>query len=71
MFEVLILLLAAFVIAAWFGLFSVFKSLGNSDLKIQREIEATLFPRPTDSVLRRHYDALVAAEVENRLASVK
>lgn len=32
------------------------------------EIEAELFPRPTDSVLRRHYDALVAVELENRLA---
>lgn len=35
--------------------------------QLQREIEATLFPRPTDSMLQRHYDALVAAKVENRL----
>jgi len=36
--------------------------------QLQGEIEATLFPRPTDSVLRRHYDTLVAVEVENRLS---
>ncbi|WP_446809570.1 hypothetical protein ACH50O_20330 [Methylomonas sp. 2BW1-5-20] len=36
--------------------------------QLQREIEATLFPRPTDSVLRRHYDTLVAVEVKNRLS---
>lgn len=36
--------------------------------QLQSEIEATLFPRPTDSVLRRHYDALVAGEVQNRLS---
>jgi hypothetical protein len=35
---------------------------------MKNEIEAELFPRPTDSVLRRHYDTLVAAELENRLA---
>lgn len=36
--------------------------------QLQREIEDTLFPRPTDSVLRRHYDSLVAGEVKNRLS---
>jgi hypothetical protein len=35
---------------------------------LQSEIEADLFPRPTDSVLRRHYDTLVAVELRNRLA---
>lgn len=35
---------------------------------LKSEIEADLFPRPTDSVLRRHYDTLVAVELENRLA---
>jgi hypothetical protein len=71
MFEILVLFLAACVIAAWFGLFSVFKSFGNRNAKLQREIESALFPRPTDSILRRHYDALVAAELENRLAGSK
>lgn len=35
---------------------------------LQNEIEAELFPRPTCSVLQRHYDTLVAVELENRLA---
>lgn len=35
---------------------------------LESEIEAELFPRPTDSVLRRHYDAMVAQEVQYRLA---
>lgn len=37
---------------------------------LQNEIEAALFPRPTDSILQRHYDALVNAELENRLATM-
>ncbi len=37
---------------------------------LQSEIEAALFPRPTDSILQRHYDALVNAELENRLAAM-
>ena len=37
---------------------------------LQNEIEAALFPRPTDSILQRHYDALVNAELENRLAAM-
>lgn len=37
---------------------------------LQSEIESSLFPRPTDSVLKRHYDALVVAELENRLAAM-
>ncbi len=37
---------------------------------LQNEIESALFPRPTDSILKRHYDALVSAELENRLAAM-
>jgi hypothetical protein len=37
---------------------------------LQNEIESALFPRPTDSILQRHYDALVNAELENRLAAM-
>lgn len=37
-------------------------------MHLQNQVEAELFPRPTDSVLRRHYDALVAVELQNRLA---
>ncbi|WP_333877453.1 hypothetical protein [Methylobacter sp.] len=37
---------------------------------LQNEIESALFPRPTDSILQRHYDTLVSAELENRLAAM-
>ena len=37
---------------------------------LQSEIESALWPRPTDSILQRHYDALVNAELENRLAAM-
>jgi hypothetical protein len=37
---------------------------------LQSEIESALFPRPTDSILQRHYDALVNTELENRLAAM-
>jgi hypothetical protein len=37
---------------------------------LQNEIESALWPRPTDSVLQRHYDTLVSVEVENRLAAM-
>ncbi|MGZ8221491.1 MAG: hypothetical protein ACXW1Z_14200 [Methylobacter sp.] len=37
---------------------------------LQTEIESALFPRPTDSILQRHYDTLVNAELENRLAAM-
>lgn len=37
---------------------------------LQNEIEAALFPRPTDSILQRHYDTLVSSELENRLAAM-
>lgn len=39
-------------------------------MHLQNEIESALFPRPTDSILQRHYDALVNAELENRLAAM-
>ncbi|MGD0960909.1 MAG: hypothetical protein ABSB19_13975 [Methylomonas sp.] len=38
--------------------------------QLQREIEVTLFPRPTDSVLKRHYDSLIAAKLGERLAQM-
>ena len=33
--------------------------------KLRSKIEADLFPRPTDSVLQRHYDTLIENEMEN------
>lgn len=35
---------------------------------LQNEVETTLFSRPTDSALSRHYNALVSAKLETRLA---
>lgn len=44
---------------------------GNQFLaQLQHEIEVTLSPRPTDSVLKRHYDSLVAAKLGERLAQM-
>ncbi len=37
--------------------------------QLRTEIEASLFPRPTDCVLQRHYDQLVESELENRLVN--
>lgn len=42
----------------------------NFLMHLQSEIESALFPRPTDSILQRHYDTLVSAELENRLAAM-
>ncbi len=39
-------------------------------LQLQREIEMELHPRPTDSVLRRHYDSLVAMKIKDRLGKM-
>lgn len=38
--------------------------------QVRNEIESTLFPRPTDSILQRHYDTLVAVKLENRLTNI-
>lgn len=38
--------------------------------ELRSQIELELFPRPTDFNLQRHYDALVNAELENRLAAL-
>lgn len=35
--------------------------------QLRAEVEATLFPRPTDCVLLRHYGQLVESEMQNRL----
>ena len=39
--------------------------------QIQHEIEASLLPRPTDSVLQRHYDSLVEVTLRNRLENYR
>jgi hypothetical protein len=39
--------------------------------QLRSQIEQELFPRPTEFNLQRHYDTLVATELETRLASLK
>ncbi|MDD5411289.1 MAG: hypothetical protein PHF31_07730 [Methylobacter sp.] len=34
------------------------------------EIESEVFPRPTDSILKRHYDNLILAKIADRLAEM-
>ena len=46
---------------------SYFKQLFLTELKKQIEL-TLLFPRPTDSVLSRHYDALIEAELDSLLS---
>ena len=38
--------------------------------QLRNEIEATLHPRPSDSILQRHYDALVSMTLEQRLVEL-
>ena len=75
MFEVVVLCLLASAIVAYCApaFLKSFRQLtaASKRLKIKAEIESNLFPRPTDAVLRRHYDSLVAAELENRLAQAQ
>lgn len=35
--------------------------------QLQTEIEASMPPRPTDSILKRHHDSMVAQEISKRL----
>lgn len=37
---------------------------------LKSEIEASIGPRPTEFSLKRHYDTLVAYELENRLEAL-
>ncbi|MFA6163642.1 MAG: hypothetical protein WC685_09460 [Methylobacter sp.] len=38
--------------------------------RLQAEIEFEVFPRPTDSILKRHYDSLIVAKIADRLAEM-
>jgi hypothetical protein len=99
MFEVILLVLVMFVMAACaffpLGYSMAFfsksaqqstvanqvESTADSELRILEEsnhlltrlineIESSFGPRPTDSVLRRHYNTLVASELEICLAAL-
>ncbi len=79
MLEVIILLLAIVVIT----LISI-RSEAPSELEVteqltpentflsqlQQKVEVTLFPRPSDATLNRHYDALIRAELDAHLCSM-
>lgn len=38
--------------------------------QLMAEIESELFPRPTDSILKRHYDSLISEKLADRLAEM-
>jgi len=38
--------------------------------QLQQKVEVTLFPRPSDATLNRHYDALIRAELDAHLSSM-
>ncbi|MGY6275451.1 hypothetical protein [Methylomonas sp. MgM2] len=39
--------------------------------QLRREVEAGLPPRPTDSILKRHHDAMVKTELNFKLAIIE
>lgn len=39
--------------------------------QLRHEVEAGMPSRPSDSVLRRHYDAIATAELNRKLAAIK
>lgn len=38
--------------------------------QLQQKVEITLFPRPSDATLNRHYDALIRAELDAHISSM-
>ncbi len=38
--------------------------------QLQQKVEVTLFPRPSDATLNRHYNALIRAELDSHLSSM-
>lgn len=39
--------------------------------QLQQKVEVTLFPRPSDATLNRHYDALIRAELDAHFSSMQ
>jgi len=65
MLEAVVSILLIFAIAAWFGLFSVFKSFQNTNaanLSADHKLKV-----PEDSVLKRHFLAQLQSEIESAL----
>ena len=65
MLEVVVSVLVVVVIAAWAGLFSVFKSLQKSNSTPQSTVKTLKVPE--DSVLRRHFLTHLQSEIEASL----
>ncbi|MFI3222852.1 MAG: hypothetical protein QX191_07425 [Methylococcaceae bacterium] len=38
--------------------------------QLQQKVEVTLFPRPSDATLNRHYNALIRAELDAHISSM-
>jgi hypothetical protein len=66
MLEALVSILLVFAIAAWFGLFSVFKSFDKTDVS-QHSTSSEKFKLPEDSVLKRHFLTHLKSEIEATL----
>jgi hypothetical protein len=64
MLEVVVFFLLVFAIAAWGGLFTVFKSFQKAEAAKQSAAKLKL---PEDSVLRRHFLTHLKSEVESAL----
>jgi hypothetical protein len=65
MLEAVVSVLLIFAIAAWCGLFSVFKSFQNTDatdLSTGNKLKV-----PEDSVLKRHFFTQLQSEIESAL----
>jgi hypothetical protein len=65
MLETVVSILLIFAIAAWCGLFSVFKSFQKTDVANQSTSEPLKVPE--DSVLRRHFLTNLQSEIESAL----
>jgi cbb3-type cytochrome oxidase subunit 3 len=64
MLEVVVFFLAVFAIAAWGGLFTVFRSFQKEEAEKASSEKLKL---PEDSVLRRHFLTHLQSEIESAL----
>jgi hypothetical protein len=62
MLEIVVFFLLVFAIAAWGGLFTVFKSFQKTEAIEQEKLKL-----PEDSVLKRHFLTHLQSEVESAL----
>lgn len=67
MLEAVVSILLIFAIAAWCGLFSVFKSFQNTDVTGTSLDSDKKLRIPEDSVLKRHFFTHLQSEIESAL----